>query len=188
MIKYLKGDLFELIDDFDGITYVPHIVNNEGLWKTGFVKAVDTYSPKPYNRYKYMFNDYTPKDRLLGLNQYIAATGQVCIVNMFAQTFGGDRPLHYNHLVKCMEDIVFYYGMNDRIVCPKFGSLRAGGDWNFIEKLIEDCWVRQGLDVTVVEYAEKKEYTNVCPKCRCKCEELYNGVCRICYDDNYLPI
>ena len=188
--KYVQGDLFELIDDFDGITYVPHVVNNKGLWKTGFVRAIDKYSMEPYNKYKKLVDGCLTaysSDRLLGISQYVAINRKICVVNMFAQTFGGERPLRYNNLVKCMEDIVFYYGMNDRIICPKFGSLRAGGDWQFIEKLIEDCWLRNGLDVTVVEYNEQKKDNHLCPKCEKPCEELYSHylVCRTCYSDNY---
>lgn len=179
--KYVHGDLFKLIlDDYDGVTYIPHVVNNQGLWKTGFVRAIDKYSIKPYNKYKKFFNLYSYKRNwLLGMNQYIKMN-KVCVVNMFAQTFGGERPLYYNHLVKCMEDIVFYYGMNDRIICPKFGSLRAGGDWNFIEKLIEDCWLRNDIDVTVVEYDEQKKDNHLCPECKKPCEKLYNNKCRWC--------
>jgi hypothetical protein len=36
-----------------------------------------------------------------------------------------------------------------QIICPMFGSGLAGGDWNFVEKLIEDCWLRRDIPVTV---------------------------------------
>jgi hypothetical protein len=35
------------------------------------------------------------------------------------------------------------------IHCPMFGSKLAGGDWLFVEKLIEDCWLRAGIPVFV---------------------------------------
>ena len=38
---------------------------------------------------------------------------------------------------------------NARIVCPMFGSGLAGGNWLFIEKLIEDCWLDRLIEVTV---------------------------------------
>jgi hypothetical protein len=41
------------------------------------------------------------------------------------------------------------------ICCPKFGSLRSGGNWDFILELIEEIWLNNGIDVTVCEYVEK---------------------------------
>jgi hypothetical protein len=34
-------------------------------------------------------------------------------------------------------------------MAPKFGSERAGGDWNEIEPLIKDLWTSQGFPVTI---------------------------------------
>jgi hypothetical protein len=56
------------------------------------------------------------------------------------------RPLNYAYLVKSMLQIKKYmttnYGVDNpiEIYSPKFGSGLAGGDWNFIENLIEDIW------------------------------------------------
>jgi hypothetical protein len=38
---------------------------------------------------------------------------------------------------------------NATIHCPLFGSKLAGGDWLFVETLIEDCWLRVGIPVFV---------------------------------------
>lgn len=80
---------------------------------------------------------------------------RIIVANMIAQNLGGKRPLSYKYLIQCMEHVekkVFMCGCMDsegvssedagyvRIVAPMFGSGLAGGDWNFIEKLIEDCW------------------------------------------------
>jgi hypothetical protein len=77
---------------------------------------------------------------------------------MCAQTLGGYRPLFYNHLAKCMDDLASFI-TNERdewhdiseIVCPRFGSGLAGGNAVFIEELIKDCWVKEGISVTICE-------------------------------------
>jgi len=72
------------------------------------------------------------------------------VCNMIAQTLGGVRPLFYNHLARCLDTVAkFALKHNSRIVCPAFGAGLAGGSWIIIEKLIEDCWLRKGLSVTI---------------------------------------
>jgi hypothetical protein len=90
----------------------------------------------------------------LGENQYVFINENLYVVNMVCQTLGGKRPLYYNHLVSCMSDIVHFIGRSTggttpQIICPKFGSGLAGGNWNFIAELIYDCWIREGIDVRV---------------------------------------
>lgn len=41
------------------------------------------------------------------------------------------------------------------IHCPKFGSLRAGGNWEFILELINETWVDRGINVTIYEYKKR---------------------------------
>lgn len=174
MIKYEKGDLFEFIKDgYDGVTMIPHVVNTYGLWASGFVVPVAKFMPEAKKKYNLMFDEDTdfhfidafhrncPNIGLLGYNQYIESDDKkFFVVNMFAQLFGIDRPLRYNSLARCMDNLgerckyADYASKNVRIVAPKFGSLRAGGNWDFIEKLIEDCWICEGIDTTIIEYKE----------------------------------
>ena len=72
------------------------------------------------------------------------------MANMVAQTLDGKRPLYYNHLVRCMTSVAAIRDKTDfHIVCPMFGGGWAGGDWRFVHNLIEDCWSRNGINVTV---------------------------------------
>lgn len=154
-----KGDLFEYVgNNPEEILWIPHIVNSLNAFGAGFVVPLAKYYPDAKKRY----HDY-PEFRVLGKTLYIPCVnhnGQddsrnVIIANMCAQTLGGKRPLYYNALAKCMiqiaNDIIQNY--NDKfyptIVCPKFGSALAGGNWEFIRELIHDCWVREGLTVKV---------------------------------------
>lgn len=91
----------------------------------------------------------------LGTTQFVEIPNTRFIVaNMIAQTLGGKRPLFYNHLVDCMENVADTVLCRSEIglceiVCPKFGSALAGGNWEFIKELIEDCWEKRGIKVTV---------------------------------------
>lgn len=174
LIQYKKGDLFEVIkDDFDGFTYIPHVVNTFGYWASGFVVPMAKFMPEAKSTYEEMYTKNEPElehgkpnEHLLGYNQYIQNDNFIA-VNMFAQLFATERPLNYNALVHCMNDLVekigykTLCGLKSRIVAPKFGSLRAGGNWDFIEKLIEDCWTNNGIDVTIVSFEEIPEFAGV---------------------------
>ena len=91
----------------------------------------------------------------------------VCVANMCAQDgimsmSTGDRkkvnskPIRYDALATCMEEIGEWIlhptdsPLDMMILAPKFGSLRAGGDWNIIEGMIEEKW--KDIDVTIVDY------------------------------------
>ena len=165
MITYKKGDLFQALPKSAGTTpigkivnpiIVPHIVNNEGLWGSGFVIPVGKNFPKA--KQKYALASRLP----LGDNQWIEVQDGIFIVNMIAQTsFVDEKPTKYAALVKCMEDIAqngksFY--LKCKIYALKFGSARVGGNWDFIEELIEEIWAE--YNVTIFEYEEKFNKNN----------------------------
>ncbi len=89
------------------------------------------------------------------------------VVNMIAQhetiRNNGKPPIRYEALVKCMSEvrdrcvhqksIVKTWGSNPiEIHAPKFGSERAGGNWDFIAELIDELWLAHGIPVTIYEY------------------------------------
>ena len=75
----------------------------------------------------------------------------IYVCNMCAQTLGGPRPLFYNHLVACMEQVAEFSLKHEspRIVCPLFGSDLAGGSLEVILPLIQDIWTRKNIPVTI---------------------------------------
>lgn len=158
-IKYIIGDLFDNLPspvENEKLIYVPHVCNNIPLWGSGFVIGIMNKWPnaKTYH--------YSIKPEL-GLNQYDFVQQNVCLINMCAQkgiSWGnGKRPLQYASLVKCMTNArnvisnMSSTNVSPEIMTCKFGSKRSGGDWNFIEDLIEEIW--EGIPVTVFEYEER---------------------------------
>ena len=154
-LKYVEGDLFEYVDKCDTPIIIPHVCNNQGVWGAGFVVPLGKKYPLAKTIY---LRNHLLGQLDLGSVDFIEVSDNIMVANMIAQTLGGSRPLYYNDLAYCMDTIIGTKddefdkdtkGRFQKIVCPMFGSGLAGGDWNFIEKLIEDCWIREGWDVTV---------------------------------------
>ncbi len=168
MIKYVEGNLFDFIDDHNPVV-IAHVCNNQGAWGAGFVVPLGQKYPVAELAYRDWYNWTDRKNRYisllpeivyeneacdLGFIQIVQAKPHIHVVNMVAQTLGGQRPLHYNYLCSCMDLLADWMidWKHSHIICPQFGSGLAGGDWNVIEQLIIDCWIRAGLNVTVVRY------------------------------------
>ena len=159
MIKYVKGDLFDMVEP--GVI-IPHVCNNQNKWGRGFVVPLI----KHYLSAREAFDEWyrgkmqDAPEFQLGQAQIVEVDDKVLVANMVAQVFyvrdGGlrqTRPLYYNHLMECMYQVgEVCLAWNYRILAPKFGSELAGGNWEFVEALIYDIWIECGIDVTVVEY------------------------------------
>ena len=163
MIKYVKGNLFEHIDQ-DCV--VAHCCNDIGAWGAGFVLAINRYlglGPKKsfINASKNSLYDLGSVDyaRVIELD-YAPIDFAITVANMCGQHGVGagstgdlrvTKPIRYAALVHAMEDVLRYVDeFPQPILCPKFGSALAGGNWDFINELIEEIWGE--LDVTVFEF------------------------------------
>jgi O-acetyl-ADP-ribose deacetylase (regulator of RNase III) len=167
--KVVKGDAtIPQAEKFEA-AIIPHVCNDLGGWGKGFVLALNKrFGDLPLRTYRI---DCQGKKRLGRTSTAVVNETEkhyTVVANMIAQRGYIDeennpRPLRYDALVQCMIQVAAYAkGINffgDRpnikkvsIHCPKFGSGLAGGNWEFIEKLIEDIWLSQGLDVTVYEF------------------------------------
>lgn len=171
MIKYIEGDLFAGIQQETKNVVVAHVCNDKGGWGAGFVIPLAKHFPLAKTCYLAWFDD---KDISLMSNHHFISTGsfkigqsqlvhisdQFGVVNMVAQTLGGVRPLSYKWLVGCMVQTAnFASRKNAKIVAPMFGSQLAGGDWNFIEKLIEDCWSNHEVDIYYLKNSMPSNWT-----------------------------
>ena len=169
MLTFKKGDLFSEIREPHTQTIIPHIVNDIGAWGSGFVVPLGKYYPRAKKRYLEVHKLGWSR---LGWTDFICfPDSHITVANMYAQTGimnhstghrsqVNDKPIRYEALVTCMRAVVDHIKLQDRlseyercptwptkIIAPKFGSDRAGGNWDFIEELIEEIWA--DLDVTV---------------------------------------
>lgn len=157
-IHYVEGDLFAGIQPAEETIYLAHVCNCEGAWGAGFVVPLGRRFPAARDAYKQCAGPGYIGSLKLGKTQFVDVQDEqpkVVVANMVAQVLGGQRPLYYNYLAICMEQVaaqavpLMEKGVAVRIICPMFGAGLAGGDWNIIEKLIWDTWIRPGLSVTV---------------------------------------
>jgi O-acetyl-ADP-ribose deacetylase (regulator of RNase III) len=159
------GDITSVEVPTDGKTVIiPHIGNNVGVMNAGVAKAIVNKWPQVLNDYKWQYKK--SGGLILGTNIrtwiYDQKDLALVIITMIAQdsvrSETNKMPLKYISLIKCMCGVLEDYnrwkgsGSESSICCPKFGSGLAGGNWEFIETLIEEIWIDNGIDVTVYEY------------------------------------
>jgi O-acetyl-ADP-ribose deacetylase (regulator of RNase III) len=165
--QIIQGDVTDPVGE--GIKIIPHIISDLGVCGAGVAKAIVKKWPN-------VLVDIVAakKDKNWGLGLVVKTyEPDVVILSMIAQEGLRSRtnpsPIKYAALKKCMNEVFLAHcslvclekahmrnflslDVSHSIHCPKFGSGLAGGDWDFIEKLIQEIWVDNGIDVTVYEY------------------------------------
>ena len=181
ILKYVEGDVFEFVKNIDpDVTVViPHVCNDIGVWGAGFVIPLGENYPVAKSAYLLWsqgvitkpelvsyYSKYQKFDVSIGTTQIVDLSyleqhnSKTIICNMIAQEgVGAPRAVRYNYLAECMNWVAIYA----RIMCkkpqihaPMFGSGLGGGNWNFIEELIKDAWLRKDIPVTIYSLPEKK--------------------------------
>lgn len=142
---------------------IPHVCNNVDLFGAGFAQDVAKKYPEVKNNYhmlgKRFLQSHPGYVQFIDVEYEPRYSRSLVIANMIAQngirSKENPRPLNYAYLVKSMIEVKKYclskFGNEDTVMinCPKFGSGLAGGNWDFINCLIEDIW----SDLRVTVYA-----------------------------------
>lgn len=153
----ISGDIFENSKSLIGggnngcSVIIPHVCNNINLFGAGFASAVAHNYPIVKENFHMLGNKTS-----LGHTQFVTVSKdkkfshQLIFANMIAQnntiSKNNPRPLNYLALAKCMASVASYISQMDQaesrvqIHAPKFGSGLAGGNWSFIQDLIDDIW------------------------------------------------
>lgn len=166
-ICYTTSNIFTAINDkllTDNKSYtiiVPHVCNNIDVFGAGFAGYIAKYYPIAKENFHLLGNK-----AVLGYTQFVVANtnkktnSQLVIANMIAQNEtinkGNPRPINYAALVRCMIEIKRFIttDKSDNSICihaPKFGSGLAGGNWSFIECLIEDIWTNIHTNIHIIK-------------------------------------
>lgn len=161
-MKYVKGDVTN--PQTTNPCIIPHIVNDIGAWGSGVVMAISKRWPEPAEQYS---RDCEFGLRLGDIGVCCVSDGpEIHVANMVAQKGIGTGasftvgqhfyhlpPIRYDALAEAMIRVGNLAGRYKcEIHAPKFGSDRAGGDWNKIEELIREIWENNGISVTIYEY------------------------------------
>lgn len=156
MLRYKTGDLFANLPQNKNVI-IPHIVNTFGAWGAGFVVPLGKKLPLAKLSYLRWFGkpDASDPPFSLGSTQFVDVGGKVVVANMLAQSglVSSDnlKPIKYAALMRCME-AVFSFAKTDncQVIAPLFGSALAGGNWDFIEELINEIWIPH-IEVTIFQ-------------------------------------
>lgn len=135
MIKYIQGDLLE-----SNCRVIAHGVNCSG----GFASGVAGQIAKKWPEVK---SWYFRKGRWrLGMVQYVETDDNIVANCATQERYGkmaqyGVVYVDYPAVERVMRDLYDYVSQYDLTVAiPKIGAGLAGGDWNVIEKIINDVF------------------------------------------------
>lgn len=156
--KYIVGDITQT-----ELKYIAHGVNCKNKMGSGVAKALYEKFPAVKEEYHALFDvldlNRTKYDTILGITRKVFS-GDKVIYNCFTQEnygYDGKRYVNYNAVARCFESVV--RGLRDEgnpiIAIPKIGCGLAGGNWEFMEQLINDT-VGDKLEIWVYELEEKK--------------------------------
>jgi len=157
-IEYVKGNIFEYLPE-EAPVIIPHICNDVGGWGKGFVVPLAERFPRCKEEYLRWFENKFDIERtiLFGLSkvQFVHVGKNITVANMVAQRglIGEDNPhpIKYAALTGAMGSVAYTCTMipNCQIHTVKFGAGLAGGNWDYIEALINELWIDSGCAVTV---------------------------------------
>lgn len=163
-INIIKGDLFDNIEQIvragnnGSSVVVPHVCNNIDLFGAGFAAETARHYPIVKENYHLLGKSFLQNN--LGYVQFVEVLSdkkyehKLVFANMIAQRgiinkTSNPRPLNYLALVKSMVGVSQYISKNFdgdiQIHAPKFGCGLAGGNWKFVEELVNDIWVQQSV-------------------------------------------
>lgn len=147
MIKYIDGDLVRDAEDFDVIV---HCCNCFCQMGSGIAPQIKAKFPEAY---KVDCETKSGDRNKLGTITF-TKNSPVTVVNLYGQfgynarRFGG-RDVDYDALRSGFKEIKNKFG-GKTFGMPKLGAGLAGGDWDIIEKIIEEELIDE--QVTVVNW------------------------------------
>lgn len=152
--KYIKGDICDT-----ELKYIAHGVNTQNKMGSGVAKALYTRFPEVKTSYHdYINSGYKefqrdPEDFLGDICGTYSENGNKYIFNFFTQVnygYDGKKYVNYAAVSKCFRTVIKGIGTGKTIAIPKIGCGLGGGDWTFIEQLINDT-VGDDLEIWVYE-------------------------------------
>lgn len=132
-IIYKKGNLFDGDEK-----YIAHGCNAQGAMGSGFAGELKKRYPDAVNTYKTFYSVFGLK--LGDVINHFERKNKVAIFHCITQETYGKTGFHvsYDAIRECMMKIDLRVQHDVHVAMPQIGSGLAGGDWNIIEKIIEE--------------------------------------------------
>jgi O-acetyl-ADP-ribose deacetylase (regulator of RNase III) len=164
-ISYVVGDA--TLPQSAKTTIICHSCNDIGAWGAGFVVPLGQKYPEA--REKYLeWSGRAPSNIgaittpfKLGEVQFVKINPQLWIANLIGQKGVGFRngpPVKYDALYDGFVKVAdFAVSQSAEVVMPRIGCGLGGGDWNVVEKLINQTLIRKGVSVIVCDLPQPKK-------------------------------
>ena len=155
-IQYVTGDATS--PKGNGAKIICHVCNDAGGWGKGFVVAISKRWKEPEAAYRQWFKTGMESGFTLGEVQFVQVEPQLWVANMVAQRNYGGRgsspPIQYDAVAQCLRAVAGEAkAQNATVHMPRIGCGLAGGKWSEIEPLIEQHLLKDGIEVTVYDFA-----------------------------------
>lgn len=162
-INYIKGDALHPNQEGSGV--LAHCCNDLGVMGAGIALAIAKKWPIVKSRYVQWYRDRAGiKPFNVGQTQFVQVEENLVVANMIGQhdirAKDGRAPVRYGAIQMCLEDVRNYIQDNkiDYFCCPYLmASDRAGGEWEEIEKLIQQEIVDHDIPVYVYDKYGKRD-------------------------------
>jgi len=135
-INYVIGDA--TAPEGEGNKIIVHVCNDIGAWGAGFVMALSRKWSEPEEKYR------RKHGYVLGTVDFVMVEEYTFVANMIGQHGTGRdeegfAPVRYSAIVQALiKTNEWAESIGASLHCPRFGSDLAGGDWNVIERLIQE--------------------------------------------------
>lgn len=158
MVTYVKGDATK--PQGDGPKAIVHVTNDEGLWGSGFVLALDkTFGRNPKQAYQNAYDFWTKNQGLLfmplGTISLARVSDSIRVYNMTAQhrtIRTVEKPICYKSLENCLMKVAGdAIELGASVHMPRIGCGLARGNWDVVESIINRTLTLRDIDVTVYD-------------------------------------
>ena len=158
-ITYLHGNALD--PRGDGKRLVCQLVNDRARkWGGGIARRAAEKFPQAEKEFAHWIAGLPTDDRL-GRVHFSTETDGIVIASLVAQEgFGKSQfpRIRYGALEQCLKSVASFSQENGfTIHMPRIGTGAAGGTWEVVEEIIDECLVATGLTVTVYDLPPKRQ-------------------------------
>lgn len=168
-IEYIKGDATSPQGEDNKM--IIHCCNDIGGWGAGFVLALSKKWTEPEQRYRAWASgpmadrtiNLTTDPFMLGFIQAVGVAPDIAVVNMIGQKgTGPDQngfpPIRYWAIDECLKKVAELAKKHNASVHAPYlmGCALAGGEWDYIEHMLQKRLVDEGIQVTAYDFEGKR--------------------------------
>lgn len=158
-VSYRQGNILSLNPSTP--TVICQLVNDKSLrWGAGFARKVSQKYPKSQVQYIDWVKQ-TPRKNRLGNCVLTQISENISIASLVAQEGYGDSlfpRIRYLALEKAFEKLLDRCRLHNLdVVMPRIGTGQSGGEWDVVEEIISNVFLRNGIKVTVYDLPPPRE-------------------------------